>query len=193
VKRYFEMALTALAVLSVFACAGTTKPTERVNPTEEVFSVSVCQILSDPARYNHKLIQVSGVVDHGFEGFVLSDAACARGGDAIWLEYGGKKGSGTIFAGAPPSGRIRQNGLTIDGISTSLVDDSEFERLDCLIQNRKSVSASATIIGRYFAGERDENYLVPDRDHPHWDGYGHLGFFTLIVIQQVLSVHPKVE
>lgn len=95
------------------------------------------------------------------------------------------------FAGGPPSNRNRASGLTIDGISTSIIHDSEFERLDRLIQNKKSASASVIVVGRYFAGELDGNYSVPDPAYPHWDGYGHLGLFTLLVIQQVLSVHSK--
>jgi hypothetical protein len=190
-RLHIKAALIAIASLFIAASAAASEPAQEINPKEEIISASVCQILSDPARYNHKLIQVTGTLDHGFEGFVLSDDACARGGDAIWLEYGGKKGSGTIFAGGPPSDRNRQSNLTIDGISTSIIQDSEFERLDSLIRNRKSASASVTIVGRYFAGELDGNYSVPDPSHPHWDGYGHLGLFTLLVIQRVVSVHSK--
>jgi hypothetical protein len=190
-KSHIEAALIALASLFIAAFAVGAEPEKEINPKEEIISASVCQILSDPARYNHKLIQVAGTLDHGFEGFVLSDDACVRSGDAIWLEYGGKKGSGTVFAGGPPSNRNRQSSLTIDGISTSIIQDSEFERLDRLIQNRKSVTALVTMVGRYFAGELDENYSVPDPSHPHWDGYGHLGFFTLLVIQRVVSLHSK--
>jgi hypothetical protein len=180
-------AAVGLACLSIAACVATEHhPTKETSRTEDVATVSVCQLISDPARYNHKLIQVTGTVDHGFEGFFLSDTACSRSGDAVWLEYGGKKGSGTVFAGGPSSERKRSDSLELEGVSTSLIEDSKFERLDHLIQSKKNTSASATIIGRYFSGERI--------DYPagsFWGGYGHLGGFTLLVIQQVAAVRPK--
>ena len=59
-RSYIEAALTALAILSVAACAATTPP-KGTNLLEAAVPVSVCQVLADPARYNHKLIKVAGV------------------------------------------------------------------------------------------------------------------------------------
>jgi len=184
----FEAILAVLAVLSVAACAVTTQSPKAANRIEEITSVSACQIFADPARYNHKLVRVAGTVSHGFESFFLSDEACAQFGDAIWLEYGGKHGSGTVFAGGPSSDRKRPSALTVEGISTSILEDSQFERLDELIHSKRSVTATATIIGRYFSGELEKNNIT---DHPFWDGYGHLYGYSLLVIQQVKSVHSK--
>ncbi|MGB6677679.1 MAG: hypothetical protein WBE44_13380 [Terriglobales bacterium] len=177
-----------LTILSVAACTVTTHPGKEANPTEEVVSVSACEIFSDPARYNHKLVKVTGTVSHGFESFFLSDQACAQFGDAIWLEYGGKQGSGTVFAGGPSSDRKRPSTLIVEGISTSIVDDAQFERLDALIRSKRSVTAAATIVGRYFSGELEKNNVTA---HPFWDGYGHLYGYSLLVIQKVESVHSK--
>jgi hypothetical protein len=79
----FEAILAVLAVLSVAACAVTTQSTKAANRIEEIISVSACQIFADPARYNHKLVRVTGTVSHGFESFFLSDEACAQFGDAF--------------------------------------------------------------------------------------------------------------
>jgi hypothetical protein len=187
VERHLEMAVTTLVVLSVTACAATTPPAKETS-MEEVVSVSACAIFSDPASYNHKLVKVTGTVSHGFESFFLSDQACAQFGDAIWLEYGGKQGSGTVFAGGPSSDRKRPSTLIVEGISTSIVDDAQFERLDALIRSKRSVTATATIVGRYFSGELEKNNITA---HPFWDGYGHLYGYSLLVIQKVESVHSK--
>lgn len=184
---YIVAASASLACLPIAACVATRhRPGNETNRTEDIATVSVCQLISDPARYNHKLVQVIGTLDHGFEGFVLSDPACARSGEAVWLEYGGKRGSGTVFAGGPSSARKRSDSLEVEGVSTSIVEDTRFERLDHLIQSKRDSSASCTIIGRYFSGEQI--------DYPagvSWGGYGHLGGFTLLVIQQVIAVNPK--
>ncbi len=184
----FEATLSVLAIVSVAACAVTTQPPKVANPIEQIMSVSACQIFADPGRYNHKLVRVTGTVSHGFESFFLSDQACAQFGDAIWLEYGGKQGSGTVFAGEPTSDRKRPSALTVEGISTSIIDNSQFERLDELIHSKRSVTATATIIGRYFSGELERSNIT---DHPFWDGYGHLYGYSLLVIQQVESVRSK--
>jgi hypothetical protein len=179
--------IPSLACLSMAGCVATERlPTSEINRTEDMAKVSVCQLVADPARYNHKLVQVSGTVAHGFEGFVLSDIPCTRSGDAVWLEYGGRRGSGTIFAGGPSSERRRSDSLELEGVSTSIVEDAKFERLDHLIQSKRDTSASVTIIGRYFSGEHIEYAASPS-----WGGYGHLGGFTLLVIQQVIAVDPK--
>ncbi len=163
-RSYIEAALTALAILSVAACA--TTPPKGTNLLEAAVPVSVCQVLADPARYNHKLIKVAGVLDHGFEGFVLSDAACSRGGDAIWLEYGGKRGSGTVLREGLRPIEIARAALRLTEYQLQSLTIQSSSGLDRLIQNRKSVSASATIVGRYFAGELDGNYSVPDPGAP---------------------------
>jgi len=36
----------------------------------------VCQLLADPAAYNHKLVEVTGVASKGFEDFTLSEPGC---------------------------------------------------------------------------------------------------------------------
>ena len=107
--RYFEAGLMTLASLTLSACATANRPAQEPNTSEEVIAVTLCQVISDPARYNHKLIKVSGNFYHGFESsfFGDNDSACSPFGDAVWLEYGGRKGAGTAFAGGPSSDRRR--------------------------------------------------------------------------------------
>ena len=49
--------------------------------------ITVCQLKSDPARYNHKLVEVTGFISHGFEDFGLFDPKC-ESKNSIWLDYG---------------------------------------------------------------------------------------------------------
>ena len=117
---------------------------------------------------------------HGFEGFALADSRCP--GKSVWLEYGGRIGSGTIFAGAPSSARARDQNLVIEGISTSMVYDYEFRKLDSLIRRpNHSVQAPVTLVGRFFSGDPFENTS-------DYGGYGHLGMFSLFMIQRVVAV-----
>src|SRR5215470_4042442 len=57
---------------------------------------TVCQLKNDPAAYNHKLVEVTGFVSHDFEDFTVFDPSCPSW-PAIWLEYGGKAKSGTMY------------------------------------------------------------------------------------------------
>lgn len=69
-------------------------------PTEKI---SVCALRRDPAAYNHTLIEVDGIVSHGFEDFTLSGPDCGQG-LGIWLEYGGLVNSNTMYCcGSDPA------------------------------------------------------------------------------------------
>jgi hypothetical protein len=70
-----------------FASQGQAEIVRESPPTGE--KVSICALQADPAAYNHKVIEVRGVVSHGFEDFTLSDPRCQRR-SGIWLEYGGR-------------------------------------------------------------------------------------------------------
>jgi hypothetical protein len=55
-----------LAWLSIAGCvAPWGHPTKETNQTHDVTTVSVCELMADPARYNHKLIKVTGTIDPG--------------------------------------------------------------------------------------------------------------------------------
>jgi hypothetical protein len=146
---------------------------------EDAEWVTVCQVYAEPKRYDHKLLRISGTMSHGFEGFVLADDRCETG--AIWLEYGGSLGSGTVFAGEPSSERARGESLVIEGVPTSMVYDHEFRKFDGLIRRKRVVQARVSIEGRFFSGE------LLQLNAPFYGGYGHLDMFSLLVIQKVVS------
>ena len=142
--------------------------------------VGVCALQSEPAAYNHKLIEMRGVVSHGFEDFTLSDPRC-KPRSGIWLEYGGRVNSETVYCCGVKA--PRDAALVVEGIATRLIDDALFRRFDAQVRTRGDVSFRAQVIGRFFAGLKQH---TPNGDF--WGGYGHLGCCSLLVIQQVLAV-----
>lgn len=54
-----------------------------------VEKVNTCALQADPGKYNHQLIDVRGVVSHGFGDFTLSAPGCSHSA-GIWLAYGGR-------------------------------------------------------------------------------------------------------
>src|SRR5215470_625978 len=152
---------------------------------EEPIKIDVCKLKSDPAAYNHKLVQVTGFISHGFEDFTLFDPSCPPW-LAVWLEYGGTAASGTIYCCGVTAARNRPKQLVVENIPISLVDDERFREFDKLIQRRPDSVVHATIIGRFFSGEQIQ--------HPRGVssvGYGHMGCCSLLAIQQVISVDAQ--
>lgn len=156
---------------------------------EKPDKVSLCQIESDPATYNHKLLEVTGLVSHGFEDFSFFDPECSLS-THLWLEYGGKSKSDTIYCCGSTAGRHRWKELVVEGIPIPLKKDEQFREFDKLIQppfpsGTNGATVRATIVGRFFAGE-----LMDSPKQPRWGGYGHFACCSLFAIQQVKSVSP---
>ena len=151
---------------------------------EKAETVALCQLVENPAAYNKKLIEVTGVVSHGFEDFTLSAPQCGAP-LGIWLEYGGLIGSGTVYCCGGVNVRKRQSPVAVEGIIVPLVQDATFKQFDDIIQQRKVVTLHATLVGRFFSGIPQESPAGK-----FWGGYGHLGCCSLLVIQQVLTVTP---
>ena len=147
--------------------------------------ISACQLQTDPAAFNQKLIEVTGFISQGFEDFTLSDPGCASN-KAIWLEYGGTARAGTIYCCGVTADRSRAKQLEVEGMSIPLVEDQKFSEFDKLIHRLPDSVVHATIVGRFFAGRK-----VQRQQTTSWEGYGHFGCCSLLAIQQVLSVDPQ--
>src|SRR5579872_4021312 len=92
---------------------------------EDVLSATVCQIKKSPAAYNHKLVEVTGFVSHDFEDFTLFDPTC-NSWPAIWLEYGGKAKSDTMYCCGDTAGHQRSKELVVEQIPVPLVANERF-------------------------------------------------------------------
>jgi hypothetical protein len=172
-----------VAVLLVFACMDV-----RATDTAPI-RVTPCELLSDPGHYDHALVQVYGLVSYAFEQFDMSEGECKpRDGmmiTGLWLEYGGKRQSQTVYCCSNAVGADRKETLVVEGVRCELVDDAVFKTFDRLLHRRRESSVTATIVGRFFAGRESEI-----RGKRFWGGYGHMGFASLLVVEQVLSVEP---
>jgi hypothetical protein len=174
--------LWALGLLLCVQCASCQRPEK----------VTLCDIKDKPTLYDHKLLEVEGFVSHDFEDFSISTPECPNS-LAIWLEFGGKRKSRTIYCCGGSAERTRTKHLEVEGISVPLVEDQLFRKFDKLIQppfrsgNHGSV-VHAIIIARFFLGEKQE---YGDKGGWSWGGYGHFGCCSLMVIQQVRSVDSQ--
>jgi hypothetical protein len=127
---------------------------------EQPIDVTVCQLKNDPPTYNHRLIRVTGFVSHAFEDFSISDPNCPSW-PGVWLEYGGRSKSGTMYCCGVTADRSRPKELVVEDISIPLVTDEQFGRFDQAIQppfrsGRQGAMIHATLVGRFFAGRRIE-------------------------------------
>jgi hypothetical protein len=157
---------------------------------EQAESVTVCQLKNNPAAYNHKLVEVTGFVSHDFEDFTVNDPTCPSWPD-VWLEYGGKSKSGTMYCCGVTADRNRPNELVIENIPIPLTDDERFREFDTLIQppfrsGRHGSMVHATLMGRFFSGRQIHYPKVT-----FWGGYGHMGCCSLLAIQEIKSVSPQ--
>jgi hypothetical protein len=146
--------------------------------------VTACALKTDPKAYDHRLVEVSGFVTHGFEDFSLFDPACLARMD-IWLEYGGVAKSGTIYCCGVTADRSRPEPLVVEDVPIPLVEDDAFRRFDERIRRQGNVLVHATLVGRFFAGHKEHG-----TDGDFWSGYGHMGCCSLLAIQQVRVVDP---
>jgi hypothetical protein len=124
------------------------------------------------------------LISHGFEDFGLSDPSCPDY-PYVWLEYGGKIKSGTMYCCGVTDERTRKQELVVEDIAVPLVVDEQFKKFDDLIQQPPSSIVHATLIGRFFSGKKT-HYPAGH----YWGGYGHMGCCSLLAIQQVVSVDP---
>lgn len=157
---------------------------------EEPVKATVCQIKSDPPAYNHKLVEVSGFVSHAFEDFSVYDPDCPSW-PWVWLEYGGKSRSGTMYCCGVSTDRHSSKELVVEGIPIPLLTNSQFQQFDKAIQppfrsGQHGAVVHATLVGRFFAGE-----LIGDSKAKQWAGYGHMGCCTLLAIQEIKAADTQ--
>lgn len=157
----------------------------RQKQNEVAEKVTLCRLKSEPAAYNHKLVEVTGFISHGFEDFMLRDPQCPSW-PGVWLEYGGTAASGTMYCCGVTANRTRPKPLVVEKITIPLIIDERFLEFDKLLQRRPDSIVHATILGRFFAGEP-----VKYPKGTYWGGYGHMGCCSLLAIQQVRSVDPQ--
>ena len=170
---------------AIVVSAGQNPAPQTLEDRQDVQLVTLCQLARDPARFNQKLVRITGDVTQGFEDFTLSDPKCntTTDGFSLWLMYGGTMNSGTVYCcpgeGANPS---RGQGLEAEQIKIPLIRDDKLKQFTAALK-RKPHTVKATVVGVFFSGE--QRHL---KDKIVWEGYGHLGCCSLLAIQQVEEV-----
>lgn len=145
---------------------------------EEAVRVGVCELAREAGRFEGKLVEVTGFVSRGHEEFVLWAPECGEEG-RIWLEYGGRVDSGTVYCCGVEAGRKRARDLEVEGVRIPLERDAAFREFDRLIRRKPERVVRATLVGRSFAKREGEG------------GYGHFGLYNLLVIQRVKGVEAE--
>lgn len=139
---------------------------------------TVCQLSNAPDSWNHVRVRVTALVTHGFENFSVSDPGCKPNPGSIWLTYGGRASSETIYCcpGEPESSRTAP--LVVEGVTLPLADDKTFRQFRELLRKHARVTARATLVGTFFAGAKPGPAIASG-------GFGHLGCCTLLVIEAI--------
>jgi hypothetical protein len=150
---------------------------------EEVLPTTACEIIANPPAFNHRLVKLTGTVYEAMEKFSLSVESCGAqkvgNWTGIWVEYGGRVRTGAKYCCAPMD-PDRPTDLEIEGVKTSLVENDRFRAFDSRVKRKGH--ASATFIGRYFSGKKDWSHRGTEY---LWGGFGHMGMYSLLVIQEV--------
>ena len=157
--------------------------------------VSLCEVKAHPEEFLHKLVEVVATASHGFEDSTVEDSRCPwpDRGPGVWMEYGGKRSTNTMYCCGVSPKPYRIHALVIEGISLGLVDDQTFREFDRRLHqkpsnHRSSNTVTATLRGRIFARYEGIGGTQQDRT---WRGYGHMGCCILFVVTQVVSVDPS--
>lgn len=174
------------AVLFLVAFIGATSASAQ-QPLETDF----CQLASSPESFDKKLIKLSGTVSFGFEDFRFVGLKCS--GLPVWLTYGGKGGTGTIFCCGQFEVDKSKTDLEIDGFKSSLRKDATYHRfrrtLEAEVRQLPSgvpcydcylYEVEATLVGRFFF-----------RGYGDLGGWGHFGCCSLFVIEQVAAFKAR--
>jgi len=165
---------------------------------EKPLAVTVCDLVKNPAAYNHKLVEVTAPIELAFENFSLGQPGCEEAYPHVWLMYGGDEPTPTASTWNDTE-RKKGTVVRVDGIAIPLRRDAAMERLqnklkamrlgkvgdqpcyDCYLYH-----VTATLSGVFFAGSTAANSLP---------GYGHLGCCNLLAIEgarDVVATRTKV-
>lgn len=123
---------------------------------------------------------------HGFEDFQVTEPDCPTQHFSVWLMYGGKAESNTVYCCPGEAGReTRSDFLTVEGVQIPLVNDPTFQQFIELLKKEPDTSVRSTVVGRFFSGTKE----TFDTE-TFWRGFGHMGCCSLLVIQRVESFEP---
>ena len=158
--------------------------TVRAQGTPQV--LSFCDLATSPKSFDGKMIRVRGTLSVYFEDFSLVGDHCDAH-QGIWLAFGGDV-PGIAPSTANDNFRKPNVDVKVSGASYGIKKDENFRRLYALIAARHGdkpvFRVTATLTGAFFAGEE---HKLPN-GQSDFEGYGHLGCCSLLVITEVSYV-----
>jgi hypothetical protein len=179
-----------ISILTVLLAFGLVPWRGQAQSPEVPVRVSLCDIKAHPENFLHKLVEFTATASHGFEDSMVEDSRCswAKGFPGVWMEYGGKRSTATMYCCGFSPKPDRMHTLVVDGIQLDLVDDDTFRKFDQLLHakpSKTSTTVRATLRGRIFAKYQG---FMGTKQNPEWSGYGHMGCCMLFVVTQVVSI-----
>jgi len=156
------------------------------NDISKPHEVRYCELSRNPSAYNHELVRLTAFVTHGFEDFQITEPDCPTQRFSVWLMYGGKAESNTVYCCPGEAGReTRSDLLTVEGVQIPLVRDPTFQQFNELLKKEHDTTVRSTVVGKFFSGTKE----TVDTG-TFWRGFGHMGCCSLLVIQRIESFEP---
>lgn len=166
----------------------------RAQGKNEPLRASLCDVKAHPENFLRKLVEVTATASHGFEDSMIEDSHCAwpQGGPGVWMEYGGKRSTSTMYCCGFSPKSTRSDTLVVEGMPLELVDDDRFREFDKRLHLKPSKGQSskdvrATLRGRIFGRYEGISGI---KQGLAWRGYGHMSCCMLFVVTQVVSIDP---
>jgi hypothetical protein len=174
---------TIFLMFATFSPRGARAQSRAADAVQEPHNVTYCELGEDPAAHNHELVRLTAFLSAGFEDFTVAEPGCPKLSYhfEIWAMYGGKAKTNTIYCCPGEGGAAnRSKSLSVEGIDVPLADDQVFQQFTNMLQKESPTTVRLTVVGTFFSGERRQY-----GDSVHWEGFGHLGCCSLLVIQRV--------
>jgi hypothetical protein len=171
----------------------------------QITDIPVCDVLKNPESFNGKMVRIKGTVTAGFDEFVVTDSACGKAVNSIWLAYpaGTRAKAGPVAYlhvqlsrnNQASSNDTNRNAVTLDKNKDfkqfdSLLSTPAKGRGNCLGCPRYIVTA--TLIGRLDG--TDKTGLVRDGSGQAIgvSGFGNMNQYTArLVLQSVSDITPQ--
>src|SRR5262249_42593610 len=104
----------------------------RAQSPEVLVKVSLCDIKAHPENFVYKMVEFTATTSHGFEDSMVEDSGCPRSdkNPGVWMEYGGKRSTATMYCCGVSPKPDRDKTLVVDGMPIDLVDDRNFRAFD---------------------------------------------------------------
>jgi hypothetical protein len=181
------------AFLSLLIAVASTGVSSQTQQAEAPIKTTLCEIKAHPENFQHKLVEFTATASHGFEDSMVESDQCTWAhpvpNPGVWMEFGGKQSTDTMYCCGFSPKPDRPDTLKIDNLEIPLVEDDMFRQFNSALHPKRekpgrSVTVEATMRGMIFAERAKLAKNIPE----YWGGYGHMGCCMLFVVTQVVSV-----